>query len=84
MALSQDDTPTPTSEPKPMQDAIRQRVAACEYLGDRLTYTAEKLAVAADRETQLVRYGQLVEVAQLIQAEVMGMGEDLGAAGVAV
>lgn len=75
MALSQDDTPTPNSEPTAQQAAIRQRVAACEYLGDRLTYTAEKLAVAADRETQLV------EVAQLIQAEVMGIGEDLGAAG---
>ena len=81
MALSQDDTPTPNSEPTAQQAAIRQRVAACEYLGDRLTYTAEKLATAADRETQLVRYGQLVEVGQLIRAEVMGIGEDLGAAG---
>lgn len=84
MPLSDDTEPgNPTQEAAPPDvitvDAIRQRLTACEYLGDRFVVAVEKTAVAlAEREKLLFRLGQMREIGMLIESETGAICVELG------
>lgn len=86
MTLSDDTEPTnPTQEPALhdaiSQEAIRQRLTACEYLGDRFVVAVEKTAVALpDREALLFRLGQMREIGLQIESETGAICAELGVA----
>lgn len=86
MTLSDDTTPTnPTPDAAPLEtissEAIRQRLTACEYLGDRFVVAVEKTAVALpDREALLFRLGQMREIGLQIESETGAICAELGVA----
>lgn len=83
MALSDDTDPhTPSNAAAPQaaisQDELRQRLTACEYLGDRFIVAVEQAAVALPhRETLLFRLGRVREISALIESETGALCADL-------